>query len=213
MPSYLWPMTSLCPVLAGYRLVRVGPCVCLPSMYVQKSASCSLIRRGLEACLYSFPFVLWLFLWAAFWFPAPLRGWYLFVTGLYTSFDPFLDCLHFLSYYSVISAVMTQFCWALVFLFMGPYVPFVFSLGHSWPVCFLWTSLSFLLTLHSHGLWLTSLDFLGSVTSFSSLGFMGLPLTPYFLCMHYFWTCSGPFSLFLNHILPMGMLFLSFQAF
>ena len=107
---------------------------------------------------------------------------------------------------------MTQFCWALVFLFMGLYVPFVVSLGHSWPVCFLWASSSLLLTLHSHGLLLTSLDFLGSITLFSSLGFMGLPLTPYFLCMHYFWACSGPFSLFLNHILPMGILFLSFRA-
>ena len=71
---------------------------------------CSLIRRGLEACLHSLPFVLWPFMWAAFWFPTPLKGWYLFVTGLYTSFGPFLDCPHFLPYYSVISAVMTQSC-------------------------------------------------------------------------------------------------------
>ena len=35
MLSYLWPMTSLCPVLVGYRLVSSGPCTCLPSMYVQ----------------------------------------------------------------------------------------------------------------------------------------------------------------------------------
>ena len=96
---------------------------------------------------------------------------------------------------------------------MGSCVPFVFSLGHPWSVCFLRASSSLLLTLHSHGLLLTLLDFLGPITSFSSLGFMGLPLTPYFLCMHYFWTCSGPFSLFLNHILPMGMLFLSFRAY
>ena len=153
MPSYLWPMTSLCPVLARYRLVRPGLCACLPSMYVQKSACCSLVCRGLEACLYSLPFVLWPFLWAAFWFPAPCRGWYLFVTGLYTSFDPFLDCPNFLPYYFVILAIMTQLCWAslglsftlspkalswpLVFLFMGPCVPFVFSLGPPWPVCFL----------------------------------------------------------------------------
>ena len=33
--SYLWPMTSPCLVLAGYRLVRSGPCACLFSMYVQ----------------------------------------------------------------------------------------------------------------------------------------------------------------------------------
>ena len=164
-----------------------------------------------------------------FWFPAPLRGWYLFIIGLYTSFGPFLDCPHFLLYYSVIPAVMTQSCWAslglsftlspsaltwpLVFLLMGFCVPFVFSLGHPWPVCFLWASSSLLLTLHSHGLLLTLLDFLDPITSFSSLGFMGLSLTPYFLCLHYFWACSGPFSLFLHHILPMSMLFLSFSLF
>ena len=64
--------------------------------------------------------------------------------------------------------------------------PFRFSLGHPWPICFLWALLSLLLTLHPHGLLLTSLGFLGPITSFSSLGFMGLSLTPYFLCLHYF---------------------------
>ena len=72
MPSYLWPMTSLCPILVRYRLVRLGPCACLPSMYVQKSACCSLAFRGLEACLYSLPLVLWPFMWAFFDFPLPL---------------------------------------------------------------------------------------------------------------------------------------------
>ena len=95
---------------------------------------------------------------------------------------------------------------------MGSCVPFVFSLGHPWPICFLWASSSILLTLHSHGPLLTSLDFPNPITSFSSLGLMGLPLTPYFLCMHYFWACSGSFSLFPNHILSMDMLFLFFWA-
>ena len=95
----------------------------------------------------------------------------------------------------------------------GLLCPFCFfSLGHPWPVCFIWASSSLLLTLHSHSLLLTSLDFPSPITSFSSLGFVGLPLTPYFLCMHYFWACSGPFSLFLNHILLMGMLFFSFRV-
>ena len=198
-------------------------------MYVQKSFCGFLVRCGLEACLHSLSFVLWPFMWAAFWFPAPLRGWYLFITGLYTFFGPFLDCPHFLPYYSVIPAVMTQSCWAslglpftlspsgltwpLVFLLMGSCVPFVFfswaSLACLLPLGFL----ILLLTLHSHGLLLTSLDFPNPITSFSSLGFMGLPLTPYFLCLHYFWAYSGPFSLFLHHTLPMGMLFLSFRAF
>ena len=212
MPSYLWPITSLCPVLAEYRLLRSGPCACFPSMYVQKFACCSLIRRGLEVCLHSLPFILWPFMWAAFWFLAPLRGWYLFVTRLYTSFGPFLDCPHFLPYYSVILAVMTWSYWAslglsftispsgltwpLVFLLMGSCVPFVFSLGHPWPICFLWASSSLLLTLHSHGLLLTSLRLPSPITSFSSLRFMGLPLTSYFLCLHYFWACNIPFLLF-----------------
>ena len=146
MPSYLWPMTLLCPVLAGYMLVRSGPCACLLSMYVQKSACYSFVCRGLKACLYNLPFILWPFMWAAFWFPAPLKGWYLFISQFYTFFDPFLNCPHFLPYYSVIHTVMTQLWWTslglpftlspralswpLVFLLMGSYVHFVFSLGH-----------------------------------------------------------------------------------
>ena len=155
----------------GLGLVRAF----LPCMF-KKSSYFSLIRRGLEACLYSLPFVLWNFMWAAFWFSAPLRGWYLFITGLYTSFSLFLDCPHFLPYYSIIHVIMTQSCWAslgllftlspsgltwpLVFPFMGSCVPFFFLFGHPWLVCFLWVSSSLLLTLHSHGLLLTSLDFL-----------------------------------------------------
>ena len=63
---------------------------------------------------------------------------------------------------------------------------FCFSLEHSWPICFLWASLSLLLTLHSHELLLTSLGFPDPITLFSSLEFMDLSLTPYFLCLHYF---------------------------
>ena len=32
---YLWPMTPPRPILAGYRLVVLGPCACFPFMYVQ----------------------------------------------------------------------------------------------------------------------------------------------------------------------------------
>ena len=35
MPSYLWPMTSPSPILAGYRLVIYGPCSCFTSMYIR----------------------------------------------------------------------------------------------------------------------------------------------------------------------------------
>ena len=64
--------------------------------------------------------------------------------------------------------------------------PFCFFCGHPWSICFLWASLTLLLTLHSHEFLLTSLGFPGPITLFSSLGFMGLPLTPYFLYLHYF---------------------------
>ena len=74
--------------------------------------------------------------------------------------------------------------WA--FLPMGSCVPF--SLGHRWPICLPWASSALLLTLYSHGLLLTSLGFLGPITSYSSLGFMGLPSIPYSLCLH----CFGP---------------------
>ena len=64
--------------------------------------------------------------------------------------------------------------------------PFCLSLGHPWPICFLWASLTLLLTLHSHELLLTSLGFPDPITLFSSLGFISLSLIPYFLCLHYF---------------------------
>ena len=75
---------------------------------------------------------------------------------------------------------------AISFPTYGLLCPFCLSLGHPWPTCFLWASLALLLTLHSYGLLLTSLGFPSPITLFSSLGFMGLPLTPYFLCLHYF---------------------------
>ena len=68
----------------------------------------------------------------------------------------------------------------------GLLCPFRLSLRHPWPICFLWASLALLLTLHSHEFLLTSLGFPDPITLFLSLGFMGLPLTPYFLCLHYF---------------------------
>ena len=64
----------------------------------------------------------------------------------------------------------------------------LFSLGHPWPICLPWASLALLLTLYSHGLLLTSLGFLGPITLYSSLGFMGLSLILYSLCLH----CFGP---------------------
>ena len=76
---------------------------------------------------------------------------------------------------------------------------------------FPWASSALLLTLYSHGFLLTSLGFLGPITSFSSLGFMGLPLTPYFLCLHYFGLVVAHSHFSISYTAH-GMLFFYFQA-
>ena len=92
--------------------------------------------------------------------------------------------------------------WA--FLPMGSCV--LFSLGHPWPICLPWASLALLLTLYSHGLLLTSLGFSGPITSYSSLGFMGLPSIPYSLCLRCFGPAAAHSYFFSHHTLPMGLL-------
>ena len=102
--------------------------------------------------------------------------------------------------------------WPLVFLLMGSYVLFVFSLGHPWPVCFLWVFSS---------------PFTNSAFSWVITNFIGLPLPNYFILIlgvhglainplfSLFALLLGlqwPILTFLRHILPMGMLFLSFQT-
>ena len=62
---------------------------------------------GLPAVRFLCPFMR-----AAFRFPVLLKSWALFGTGPYISFGQFLNFPHFLPYYSVIPAVMTQSCWA-----------------------------------------------------------------------------------------------------
>ena len=96
------------------------------------------------------------------------------------------------------------------FLTYGFLYPFCLSLRHSWPICF-WVSLALLLILHSHGLLLTSLGFPDPITLFSSLGFMGLPKTPYFLSLHSFGPVAA-LSHFSTLYIAHRMLFLSFQA-
>ena len=77
---------------------------------------------------------------------------------------------------------------------------FCFSLGLIWPICFLWASLALLLTLHFHEFLLTSLSFPDPITLFSSLGFMGLPLTLYFLCLHYFGPAVAHSHFFISYV-------------
>ena len=82
----------------------------------------------------------------------------------------------------------------------------LFSLGYPWPICLPWASLAFFLTLYSHGLLLTSLGFLSPITSYSSLGFMGLLSIPYSLCLHCFGPVAAHSYFFSHHTLPMGLL-------
>ena len=111
----------------------------------------------------------------------------------------------FLSYHSAISTVML-FDSILLGLFRSAvYFPpsdSVYSLGlfltlfaSSYVPFSSWASLAHLLFLDflnpfpillSHGLLLTLLGFLDPITLYFILGLMGLPLAPYFLCLHYF---------------------------
>ena len=82
----------------------------------------------------------------------------------------------------------------------------LFSLRHPWPICLPWASSALLLTLYSHGLLLTSLGFPNPITSYSSLGFMGLPSISYSLCLHCFGPVVAYSHFFSHHTLPMGLL-------
>ena len=92
----------------------------------------------------------------------------------------------------------------------------LFPLGILGPFACLGFPQPLLLTLYFHGLLLTSLDFPGPITSYSSLGFMGLPSIPYSLCLHCFGPAAAHFLLFF-HITHCPWvyysLFLSFRAF
>ena len=200
----------------------------MPSFHMcPKSVCCSLVHRGLEACLHSLPFVFWPFTWAAFLFPTPFRGWYLFVTELYTSFGPFLDCPHFLPYHPVIPTVMTQSCWASLGL---PLILSPSGLNGLWFSClwapvslllFSWASLAHLLSL---GFFIpfTNSAFPWAFTNFIELSWpkyfililevYGLAINPLLSLFALLLSLQWPIITFLHHILPIGMLFLSFRT-
>ena len=166
-----------------------------------KSAYCSLVRCGLEACLHSLPSVFWHFMWIAFLFPAPLRGWAFCYWALHffrpiswlPSF-PAMSLCHFCCNDLILLGLFRPAFYSfpqwlsmsIGFLTHGLLCSFCLFLGHPCLICFLWASLALLLSLHSHELLLTSLDFPSPIILFSFLKFMGLPLTSYFLCLHYF---------------------------
>ena len=123
MRSYLWPMTSPCPILAGYKLVRFGPCACLSSMYVQNLPAAHALPW--LACTVCRPFF------TIFWFSFPLwlalpRDWALLDSGLCFSLAHPFSCYHLLPYHSIIFAAKL---FALILL--GLFEPIVCSSPNS----------------------------------------------------------------------------------
>ena len=154
-------MAPPCPILAGYRLVALGPCACFPFKFVQESACCSCVCRNLEILRLRF-----LAFHAGFLLVfRPIRSWVSYDNGLYISLahfwisllpvtlicysyrndlillDPFLG-RPFIPFLSGLSQAL--FC----FLLIGSYVP----LGFHGQIAFLWASSACLLIPHSHGL-------------------------------------------------------------
>ena len=156
-----------------------------------------------------------------FWFPFPLwlalpRDWTLLDGGLCFSLAHPLSYYPLLLYYSIIPAVKL-----FVSILLGLFGPAIYSspngpvrllillLHHWWapvshlfslrrpePVCFPWASLAIFLTLHSHGLLLNSLGFLGPITLFLILGVHGLAINSLLSLVLLLWACRGPFLLF-----------------
>ena len=204
MPFYLWPMTSLCPVLAGYRLVKSGPCACLPSMYVQNLLAAHTFA---VVGLYSLPSVLDNFLVSLSFMACPIWGWAFLDGGLYFFFSPPFFLL--LSptiplHHSYCKAVLLQPGWA--FLGLPFILPLMAELGH-WFLCYIisglcvpfvfpWASSALFLTLHYHGLLLNSLGFLGPIILFFIIGVHGLAINPLLSLLSLLWVCHGSFSLF-----------------
>ena len=72
----------------------------------------------------------------------------------------------------------------------------MFSLGRPKPVCFPWVSSALFLTLHSHGLLLNYLGFLGPITLSLILGVHGLAINSLLSLLSLLSAYRGPFSLF-----------------
>ena len=147
MPSYLWPMTSPYPILAGYRLVMPGPYACLSSMCVQNLL---VVHAFAMVGLRSLPFVLDHF---PFFYDLTHLGVGLcLIEGFAFFLQPTFFYYRLLPYHSVIPVVMSRSCWvslglpftlspsglawSLVLLLMGSCVPFVFLLDILGPFAF-----------------------------------------------------------------------------
>ena len=194
MPSYLWPMTSPCPVLVGYRLVRFGPCACLSFMNVQNLPTARVYRVWpAQYAVCSWPFFGFPFLYDLPYLGLGLVWWWALFFLQPTFF--LLPSPTIPLYHSYCEIVLPQsgclFGPAVHSSPNGPARPLVllshqwrapvshlFSLGRLGPVCFPWTSSALFLTLHYHGLLLNSLGFPSPITLFLIFGVHGLAIDP-----------------------------------
>ena len=177
--------------------------------------------------------------WTVFWFLIPYgllfsrAGPYLivgfsFFSLLFTSsvvLLPFLPCHSAIPAVVLYSSVNGSLCPSMVIRFTYVTLGFLdplyclwaplthfFLLGHPRPICFPRASSAHFLILHSYGLLLTLLDFIGPITISFIFGAHRLsinPLLSYFITSGLLWSILT----FLHHIMPMGLLFLSLGSF
>ena len=133
MPSYLWPMTSLRPVLAGYRLVRSGPCACLSSMYVQNLLAA---HASVVVGLHGLSSVLDHFLVSLSFIACPIQGWALLDGGPCFFFSPpfFLLLSPAIPFHhSCCKVVLLQTRWGFLGL---PFIPPLMAQQGHWFLCY-----------------------------------------------------------------------------
>ena len=146
MPSYLWPMTSPCPVLAGYRLVMSELCACLLSMCVQNlPATHAFAVVWRLACTVCHPLLT--FYVSYFMISHSPRGWALLDVGLCLlsvySLTAIISChitLSFLLWHLFDTILLDPFGLAVYSFPCGLIWPLVFyyiTYGLLCPICFL----------------------------------------------------------------------------
>ena len=185
----------------------------VPSFHMcPKSACCSFVCHGLEACLHSLPFVFFELL-CRLLFGFPLLssvGPYLIMDLIFlwpTSWLPSFSAVLF-CYFCCNDSILLGLFRPAVYSFpqwLGMTIgfptyrlmcPFCLSLGHPWPTYFLWAFLTILLTLHFHGFLLTSLGFPWPNYLILILGVHGPSINPLLSLFALLWACGDPFSLF-----------------
>ena len=129
--------------------------------------------------IFWFSFLFWL---------APLRGWALLDGGLCLSSAHPIFLLPSPVVPFLLRSCLPQSCWAslgppIIFLPMAQYSYWLFyyitsGLGRPWPICFYRASLALFLSLHSHWLLLSSLDFPSPIALFLILGVHGFAINP-----------------------------------